>query len=221
LIELILASHSPRRRELLALAGIPFQTTVADVDEATIVLSDPAENSRQTALMKARAVAARCPGANPNRQLILAADTNVALDDTVLGKPKNGIDAQRMLQALRGREHTVNTGMALIDLHSRQEVTAVHTAAVTMRSYSNNEIERYVASGDPLDKAGAYGIQNRQFRPVASLSGCYLGVMGISICQLLQVLSRLDVPLRADRRLLKTAHHHFWCPLLDEIGKEA
>jgi len=123
-----------------------------------------------------------------------------------------------MLNLLRGRTHEVHTGVSIIELGSEQEVHGAHTAEVRMRLYSDKEITDYVATGDPLDKAGAYAIQNRQFKAVDQLSGCYLGVMGLSICHLLQLLSRLNVPNIADVKSLSAAHHHYHCSLLDKIA---
>ncbi len=155
-----------------------------------------------------------------DRVLILAADTTVSLDTQMLGKPLDSAHAVRMLCALRGREHEVYTGMSLVDVHTGQEETAVHCASVTMRPYSDEQIERYAASGDPLDKAGAYAIQHPWFRPAADLQGCYLGVMGLSICQLIQLASNLDVPHLADLGALHEAHHHFPCPLFDDLAQK-
>jgi MAF protein len=210
----LLASQSPRRRQLLALVGYPFQVMAANVNEEIVDHPDPSENSLLTASLKARTVLDRLPRKDSERAIIVAADTTVALDGQMLGKPAGTADAVRMLQDLRGREHQVHTGMSLIDRESGQEATAVHIAHVTMRAYSDSEIEAYVASGDPLDKAGAYAIQHPQFKPVESLNGCYLGVMGLSVCQLLQLLRELGVPELTDPVSLAEAHGHYACPLL-------
>ncbi len=217
MIRFILASQSPRRRELLALTGYPFQVMVADVDETIIDHPDPARNSLQTAQLKATAVVDRCPNVKDGRVIVIAADTTVALKGRLFGKPSDTAEAALMLQTLRDRDHEVHTGMALVDLGTSQEVTAVHTAFVTMRPYTNQEMKRYVDSGDPLDKAGAYAIQHPQFRPVSALDGCFLGVMGLSVCQLLQQLERLNVPPIADQDALAAAHGSYPCPIQGQL----
>jgi MAF protein len=214
----ILASQSPRRQELLSLCGYPFQVMAANVDETIVDIADPSENTIMTAQLKAEAVANNLPKTDGDREIVIAADTIVVLEKHMLGKPADDEEAQSMLEALRDREHKVYTGLALIDLRTGMEVTAVHAARVRMRSYTDQEIKRYIASGDPLDKAGAYAIQHPQFQPVALLDGCYLGVMGLSVCQLLDQLSGLNVPFLADMNVLHKSHHRFPCPLLAKLG---
>ena len=179
MVHLILASQSPRRRELLSLCGYPFQVLAAAVDETSVDIPDPSTNTIRTARLKAEVIANRLPRSGGQRVIIIAADTIVALENQMLGKPADSAEARRMLRALRGREHKVYTGMVLLDLGTEAEVTAVHAASVQMRPYTNQEIERYVASGDPLDKAGAYAIQHPQFKPVAALDGCLFRRYGI------------------------------------------
>jgi MAF protein len=220
LIRFILASQSPRRHDLLSMAGYPFQVIVADVDEATVDLPDPAQNSIETARLKARTIAQQLPLSNNDRVIIIAADTNVALDDQILGKPADAGEAGSMLRALRGRDHQVHTGMSLIDLKTGREVTAVQSSTVTMRSYNDHETEQYIASGDPLDKAGAYAIQHPQFRPVTTLDGCFLGVMGLSVCQLLKAMEQFDLPPRAQVDSLIRAHQGYTCSVLSAKGRD-
>jgi septum formation protein len=139
----------------------------------------------------------------------------------MLGKPVDAADARRMLLALRGRSHDVHTGTVLLDLATGQEVSGVNSSVVTMRHYSDAEMDAYIASGDPLDKAGAYAIQARDFNPVALLDGCFTGVMGLSICHLLMLFPQLGVAMRADLTAVATAHQHYSCPLLDRIIKDS
>ena len=188
----ILASQSPRRRELLKLCGYPFVTRVAEVDENSVSHPNLAQDCIQTAQLKARAISDQIVVPQAERTILIAADTTVGLDGNMMGKPTDEEDAQRMLIALRNRTHEVHTGVVLLDLDTGQELSGSHTAIVTMRPYSDQEIIDYVATGDPLDKAGAYAIQNHQFKPVSKLDGCYLGVMGLSICHLLQLLDQLE-----------------------------
>lgn len=191
---------------------------MAAVDETLVDLPDPALNSIETARLKAAAIAEQQTASGGDRVIIIGADTNVALGREILGKPAGNGEAQRMLNTLRNRDHQVHTGMSLIDLQGGREVTAVQTSTVTMRPYSDDEIVRYVSSGDPLDKAGAYAIQHPQFRPVSALDGCFLGVMGLSICRLLDLLEQLDIPLRAEVDSLVKAHQGYPCSLLSKMG---
>jgi septum formation protein len=218
---IILASQSPRRRELLSLCGYPFQVMAAVVDETVVDIPDPAENTILTAQLKADAITNRLPQTAADQTIIVAADTIVALDNQMLGKPADAREAESMLRALRGREHEVHTGMVLVDTGTGVTVSAVHTATVHMRPYTDSEISRYIASRDPLDKAGAYAIQHPQFRPVSSLDGCYLGVMGFSICQLLRKLQSFDVPLLANMEALTKAHKDYPCPILADLTLQA
>jgi MAF protein len=193
----LLASQSPRRRNLIRRLGLPVQFTVAAVDEESIVDPDPATNAIKTALLKAEAVARR----SDTPTVIIGADTIVALDREMLGKPAGPGAARQMLERLRGRTHQVHTGLALIDTNSGRRVTEISTTDVTMRNYSTAEIDAYVASGDPLDKAGAYAIQHQGFAPVARLEGCYTGVVGLSLCRLASGLGRLGVAVNIDAAL--------------------
>ncbi len=218
--QFILASQSPRRRELLHLCGYPFQIQTVPVNEDSITHPDPALNSIRTAQLKARALAEHLPDSPLENRLIIAADTIVAANGEMLGKPGNDIRAWEMLTSLRNKMHEVHTGVSIIDLTSRDEHHGVHTAEVTMRDYSDAEIAGYIATGDPIDKAGGYAIQHQQFQPVAHLNGCFLGVMGLSICHLLQMLSDLRVPVRANLIELKKSHDFFPCPVYDKLAQK-
>lgn len=175
---LILASSSPRRRELLALLQRPFEIITAETDESAGSYEAPERLVRRLSLGKAAAVADSVgPGA-----LVLGADTVVALDGRILGKPRDEHEARAMLVALRGRTHHVFTGVALIDTTSGRDVCAIAATVVLMRDYTDPEIDAYVAGGDPFDKAGAYAIQHAGFHPVEALTGCYANVMGLPLC---------------------------------------
>jgi MAF protein len=205
-IHLILASASPRRRELLGLLGYPLEIIAADVDEDVHLARPPAEYVLHTARQKAEAIAHHLRPAPESRPILIAADTTVALDDEILGKPATAAEARAMLVKLRDRPHDVYTGLCVIDLVDGRELAAVHAAVVSMRAYTDAEIETYIATGDPFDKAGAYSIQHPVFRPVARLSGCFLGVKGLSLCDLIPLLRQLDVPDRFDPATLVDAH---------------
>ncbi|MCA9874564.1 MAG: septum formation protein Maf [Anaerolineales bacterium] len=219
-MHLILASQSPRRQELIRLLGYPVAVQVADVDESSITHPDPAVNAVETAVLKATTIAARLQNRTA-RTLIIAADTIVALDQQMLGKPVDAAAAWEMLRALRHRQHEVHTGLVVLDVRSGRMTKRVNTAVVTMRNYTDEEIATYVASGDPLDKAGAYAIQHPLFQPVAALTGCYTAVMGLSICELIRILDGQNIPRQADLTAVAAAHQvagrYFPCPIYDQL----
>ncbi|MCX6028603.1 MAG: Maf family protein [Chloroflexi bacterium] len=173
-MQLILASQSPRRRSLLAALGLTFTVDAADVDETPRPDEAPADLVCRLGRIKAVAVAARHP-----RAVVLAADTVVVLDGTLLGKPVDPAEAWAMLHALRGRTHQVYTAVTVT--RAGAPCSRLSISDVTMRPYSDAEIATYVASGDPLDKAGAYAIQHPLFAPVAGWTGCYTAIMGLPL----------------------------------------
>lgn len=191
----ILASGSPRRREFLQRLGIPFQVHVADVDERSVDGETPEQLVARLSRDKAAAVAARFP-----RAAIVGADTIVTLDGALLGKPDDEAHAEHMLRRLRDRPHKVYSGVTVCPPDGGTPRTEVVESTVWMRPYSDDEIHAYVASGDPLDKAGAYAIQNASFHPVARLSGCYASVMGLPICELGRMLAEIGVHTRVSAR---------------------
>jgi len=210
MLHLILASQSPRRRQLLQLLNTPFTCVAANVDEDTVTDPDPASNVMETARLKANAIAAKYLHADSQpyneSAWIIAADTTVALGRHMLNKPQDAEDARFMLQKLRWCDHEVHTGVVLLNPLTGKQVGGVHTAVVTMRDYADAEIDAYIATGDPFDKAGAYAIQHPQFRPVSQLHGCFMGVMGLSICHLILLMNQLELPVLADLTAVSTAH---------------
>jgi len=158
----------------------------ADVEEANHAGESPAEMVLRLSQLKARAVLGHAPSG-----LVVAADTLVYLDGRVLGKPADSGEAGEMLCRLRGRSHRVFSGVTLIAAQSGRERTKLAETTVWMRTYSDEEIAAYVASGDPLDKAGAYAIQHRELSPVARVVGCYANVMGLPLCHLYCMLSEI------------------------------
>jgi len=184
---LILASNSPRRRQLLALTGIPFIVRVADVDESQLANEKPADYVLRLAETKARAVHAEAD------QVILAADTTVVDGADILGKPKDGADAVSMLKRLRGHTHQVYTGIALLRKSDGLLLPDLCVTDVPMREYSDDEIQAYVATGDPLDKAGAYAIQHPGFHPVAQMDGCFASVMGLPVCHVILQMRKMNL----------------------------
>jgi MAF protein len=191
---LVLASNSPRRRELLALGGWMFSVEVADVDETRFLDEAPGDYVRRLAEAKVRAIMPRAHEGH----IIIGADTAVIIDGDVLGKPASAKEAHEMLTRLRGCTHQVYTGIAVLGVRDGNLLTDVIVTDVPMRNYSDDEIATYIASGDPLDKAGAYGIQNPGFQPVAHMEGCYASVMGLPLCSLTFLLHQVGISPRAD-----------------------
>ena len=186
---LILASASPRRRELLNQAGYAFAVRAMDVPEQQSVGETPEQYGLRVALAKARAAFAAEP--EQNKWVVLAADTEVALGARVLGKPQDAADAVRMLRELSGGTHLVYSALAAV--RAGQEESLVQTSKVTFREISSCEIEKYVASGEPFGKAGAYAIQGRAAAFVRNLQGSYTGVMGLPLYETCELLGRFGV----------------------------
>ena len=180
---LTLASSSPRRRELMAGMDAPFDTMTPDVEERADPGESPEDTVLRLALDKARAVADR----HSNRPVV-GADTLVVLDGQALGKPADAVQARQMLMRLRGRVHRVLTGVVVIDGATGKARTALCESRVLMRNYSASEIDQYIASGSPFDKAGGYGVQDPTLNPVAQVDGCRANVIGLPLCTMARLL---------------------------------
>ena len=189
--DLILASASPRRRELLFALGRDFEVIAPPQDETPLAISDqaPEQVAEQLALAKAKAIA---KGAGV--KTVVAADTIVVHQGLMLGKPRDAEEAQQMLRRLRDDEHLVITGVAVIN--AGRSLVCHASTKVAMRHYSDEEIATYIASGEAVDKAGAYGIQDPLFDPAAGVEGCYLNVVGLPLCTLAQMLEEVGFELR-------------------------
>jgi septum formation protein len=214
----VLASNSPRRRQLLNLGGWEFTIYAAQVDETPLPGEEPPAYVRRLAESKVRAAAA----ANPGSDQYLAADTTVVdeqalLGTKILGKPSDEADAWHMLRALRGRVHQVYTALALYRPQDESLLADLCCTDVPMREYSEAEIEAYVASGDPLDKAGAYAIQHAGFHPVESLQGCFANVMGLPLCHLMRLLHRVGIQPGSDLPQACQAELNYDCPVFAAI----
>ncbi|KPJ59897.1 MAG: hypothetical protein AMJ46_08980 [Latescibacteria bacterium DG_63] len=181
---IVLASGSPRRRDLLRMIGLKFEVAVPEVDEATLPQADPAGFVVKRALCKAMSLTSRFPGA-----LMIGADTVVILDGRVLGKPVDSSDAERMLGALSGRTHAVYTGVALVDVKTGLTETGYERSLVTMKELSEAEIRSYLKTGEPMDKAGSYGIQGLGGIFIKHINGCFFNVMGLPIGRLYEMLT--------------------------------
>ncbi len=194
-LPLLLASASPRRRQILSLLGLPYIVCVSPVDEEAMQerYQGPVEGLAQW-LAEHKALEALTL-AEAAGHLVITADTTVLLDGKVLGKPRDKDHARELLLSLRNRWHHVVTGVAVSRLsNGKPEIySASCTTPVLMRPYSEEEIAAYIATGDPLDKAGAYGIQHPDFQPTERINGCYLNVVGLPLCTLVDLLARFDV----------------------------
>jgi septum formation protein len=190
-MRLILASRSPRRRDLLATIVREFEVVPSEVDE-TLEVGPTSEAVTRLAARKARAVAARV-----GEGVVLGADTVVVLTGDALGKPGGPGEARAMLRRLRGREHEVITAIAVVDARRGREASRAVVSRVLMADYSDAMIDTYVASGSPLDKAGAYAIQDLGGALVAHLVGSYTNVVGLPVEETRELLAAFGVPLRA------------------------
>ena len=188
---LVLASASPRRQELLQRLVSNFEVLVADIDESTLAGEDPEDYVLRMARGKAIAVAKRIQAEGRARTSVLGADTIVVLEGRILGKPKDAAEAETMLRALMAGRHLVYTGIALADSQALECCSDREITGVWLRSFSAQGLHSYIASGDPMDKAGAYAVQNREYQPVSRLEGSESNVIGL--------------PLALTRRLLEHA----------------
>ena len=185
----VLASGSPRRRQLLELIGIEHDVQPANIDESVRPRETPARYAERLAREKASVVASRDPD-----RITIAADTTVVVNKKVLGKPENEDDARRMLSMLSGREHTVITAIAVA--RGRKLRSAVEEVKVRFRRLREDEIDAYIATGEPMDKAGAYGIQGYGATIVECIEGDYFSVMGLPLARLVDLLRDLGVRYR-------------------------
>jgi len=210
---LLLASGSPRRKQLLVLGGWTFTTAPADIDESALPGETPRDYVMRLAEAKTRASALLAG----SEQVIIGSDTAVIIEGDILGKPVDPAEAASMLRRLRGRTHQVYTGLAVFRPADGQFAADLCITDVPMRAYSDEEISAYVATGDPLDRAGAYAIQHPDFQPVASMSGCFASVMGLPHCHLARLLKEFDIHPAADLPGNCQAFLKYQCPVFPTI----
>ena len=182
-MELILASQSPRRKELLGLFRLPFTVRIADIDETMDLNKAPYDEVARVSRCKAEAVTREAD------DVVIAADTIVVCQGRVLGKPRDTADAKAMLSLLSGRDHQVMTGLCVI--RGEKCVTATEVTDIHFRNLSEAEIDAYVATGEPMDKAGSYGIQGGAALFAEKMVGDYYNVMGLPVCRLWKILKEL------------------------------
>jgi septum formation protein len=219
--QLYLASNSPRRKELLSLIGLEYYLLPVQVDETPLLNEDGMDYVKRIAKSKTLA-ATRKTRVNG---VIIAADTAVISRGNngkteIYGKPKGQSEASEMLRRLRGHTHQVVTAISILPTQDGTILFDCCTTDVPMRSYTNEEISTYVASGDPMDKAGAYAIQHAGFHPVDEMHGCYANVMGLPLCHLTRNLTQLGIPPKTNVPQTCQAALGYNCPVYSKILKE-
>ena len=214
---ILLASASPRRRELIKLLGLPVATTAADIDEVPLPGERADAMALRLSMAKARAVNLARILQLSQGYILLASDTVVSLGGEPLGKPRDAADARSMLQRLRNSTHQVYTGITLIETDTDRLVTDLAVSDVRMRAYSDEEIEAYIASGDPFDKAGAYAIQHEGFHPADRFDHCFANVMGLPLCHVVRTLRQLGVEPINDVPAVCQSYLHYQCPVFEKI----
>jgi MAF protein len=190
-----------------------FNVAVSDVDETRQAVETPSDYVLRLAKAKALATAEKAH----SEHIVIGADTAVVDGDTILGKPKDMAEAEKILKGLRGHVHQVYTGLAVYHVRDEKLLTELCITNVPMRHYSDDEITAYVLSGDPLDKAGAYAIQHPRFQPVESMQGCYASVMGLPMCHLVRALRQMDVHPGADVSVACQNFLNYECPVTHAI----
>jgi septum formation protein len=210
-VRLVLASASPRRRELLARLGFDFEVVPPAVDEASVIAGRPVDLARSLARLKAQDVADAERDA-----IVLAADTVVVEQRRTFAKPADADEARRMLSQLRGKDHNVITAVAVLRPGRLRPAIEHVITHVRMRAYSAAEVEASIARGDPFDKAGGYAIQDPMFAPVASYEGCYCNVVGMPLWTTLRLLSQAGVEPGGEPDMPAECRD---CPLKEEVTK--
>jgi len=215
--EFILASKSPRRKTLLRNLIDPFIVVNSDVDEREIPGESPDEFVMRLAKEKALKGGAGVLANSLENAFVLGADTIVVDGTEILGKPQDQMDAARILKQLRGKTHKVLSGIALYNLSTGEIQTRLVCTEVVMREYTDDEIQDYIASGDPMDKAGAYGIQNSDFNPAPDFFGCFANVMGLPLCHLAVLMKEMGI--ETDHRVADRCQDSidYQCPIYADV----
>jgi MAF protein len=221
----ILASKSPRRKALFRNLIESFLIISPDIDETRKNGESPKNHVQRISAMKAQAGSKLLSTSTGKDWVIVAADTIVVDKKRILGKPVDEEDAAQMLLGLRGRTHTVYSGFTVYDTSQEAVQTRTVSSKVRMREYTEDEIKAYVASGDPLDKAGAYAIQNHDFDPAPDFSECFANVMGLPLCHLAVLLNEMGCPRYEDVAERCQSSIDYQCPIFTRIlsgtrGKE-
>lgn len=209
---LLLASQSPRRQELLRLIGLPFAVKPVVIDESVRAGEPPLAYAQRLAREKAQLALEQNPGS-----IVIAADTVVVDGGEALGKPADAQAAARMLRRLQRAPHSVLSALVVAGGNGAALLPEHCSTDVVLRSLSEPELQRYIASGDPMDKAGAYAIQNTEFRPASNLGGCLANVIGLPLCHLTRALRHAGVLVHADVPRACQAHLQYTCPVHQDI----
>lgn len=209
----LLASASPRRRELIHWTGWAVRAQAVGLDESRHEGEHPYDYVRRLAQEKAQAAVPFIE----DGERILASDTIVTMDEEIFGKPEDAQDAREILLHLRGKVHYVETSVAILEPASGRCEADVCVAPVKMRAYSEEALEAYIASGDPFDKAGAYAIQHRGFHPVEDFQSCFASVMGLPLCHVIKLATRFDVPLAEQTPTNCQVNLSYVCPVYRDI----
>ena len=210
---LILASGSPRRRELLTELGLEFEVKPSNAPEDQLEGEAPEDMVRRLSYDKARVIAGQV-----EEGFVVGADSTVVLDGRAIGKPEDADDARRMLRKLRGTQHQVTTGLTVINVATGRSLTDHMTADIQMRDFTDAEMEESIATGTPMDKAGAYAVQDQEFKPATIREGCYTNVVGLPLCRMLEMLEELGFSPRGEIQKSVGARCLGYCPLRE--GKE-
>jgi septum formation protein len=208
-----LASASPRRRQILSWTGIRFHILSTDIDESINAGENAEDYVSRLAIEKARSAMEKMPSDG----LVIAADTTVVLSGKIIGKPVDRAEAARMLTSLHNRRHEVITALVLLKLSDRSFVKECCISTIQMRYYTDQEIQTYVNTDDPLDKAGAYAIQHPQFDPVINFQGCYASVMGMPLCHLERNLRQLDGYQYQEMQIICQKFLSYTCPIHQRV----
>ena len=212
-IKLILASGSPRRRELLALLGLPFEVKPGQVDESIQAGENPLDYVKRMAAEKGKT------SVKETAAWMLSADTIVEQNARVIGKPGDYAEAAEILKALRAKDHQVFTALNLA--HNGQSHSTYCQTTVSMRAYSDEEMTSYIHTNSPMDKAGGYAIQDSAFHPVSSLQGCWANVMGLPLCHLYKLTQQAGLEPEAGIAERCQSYLGIECPVFAEILNEA
>jgi len=208
-----LVSNSPRRREMLGWLNWDLEASAANIDESRRARESP---EKYVLRLSSEKVNFPIPGAASN-DVAIAADTIVVLDGEILGKPADGAQAHAMLSQLKARDHWVMTAIAVKYANAEDVFQDVCRTRVQMRNYSDAEIDGYVRSGDPMDKAGAYAIQNKTFHPVVDFKGCFASVMGMPLCHLERILQKLSISELTGLGVICQNHLKYSCAITGRI----
>jgi septum formation protein len=210
---IVLASNSPRRQQILSWIGANLTVRPADIDETPLPDELPVAYVQRIAAIKAR----KSSGSAGFKELLLAADTTVSDGKEIMGKPSNNEEAREMLTKLRGRVHFVHTAVVIYAPAFGRLESELCTTRVRMRRFTDEEMEAYILSGDPLDKAGGYGIQNTQFHPVDRINGCFASVMGLPLCHVERTLRRMGFGSRANVPFVCQDKLSYNCPIYQRV----